>query len=120
MQLPKKANRLARASALSTRVSEEAVRIVEDFNFEAPRTSDLAKMLKAFELDSQKVLILTPDYQPALVKSADNLQFCSIRVGIEASTYDLLNHRVCLIMQGALNPITEVLRGRKRSTEKAA
>lgn len=120
MRLPLKVNRLARASALSVRITEEAFKVVEDFTFEAPKTSELKKALKAFELDSEKVLILTPKYDGNLVKSAGNLPNCNIRVGIEASTYDLLNHRVLLVMNGALEPITEVLSGRKRASEKAA
>jgi len=64
-------------------------------------------------------LILTPDHQPNLVKSARNLPWCSVQVGVEASTLDLLNHRVLLIQQGALESLSEVLGGQKRRTSEA-
>ncbi len=120
MQLPIKVNKLARASAFATRAAEKAIKVVEDFSFEEPRTKDLAQLLNAFELDNQKVLILTADNEPNLVRSANNIPKCNIRVGIEASTYDLLNHEVLLVQKGTLKPISEVLGGRKRATEKAA
>jgi large subunit ribosomal protein L4 len=120
MRLSKKVNRLARRSALSVRAAEEMVRVLEDFQLEGPRTKQVAAMLEALELKGEKVLILTKDHDPNLVKSVRNVPGCAVRVGIEASTYDLLNHRVILIQEGALEGMTEVLRGRKRSAEKAA
>ncbi len=120
MRLPIKVNRLARASAFSTRAAEETILIVEDFRFEAPKTRKLVDLLKAFKLENQKVLILTAHHDGNLVKSACNLKQCDVQVGIDASTYDLLNHRVLLIMEGALDPISEVLGGKQRTAEKAA
>ncbi len=120
MSLPKKVNRLARASVLAIRAGEEAVRIVQDFSFEAPRTRNITDLLGKLELSGEKVLILTKDYDGNLVKSARNLERCGVKVAIEASTYDLLNHPVLLIQEGALEKISEVLGGRKHKTEKAA
>lgn len=120
MGLPKKVNRLARRSAFATRASEEAVRLIEDFTLESPKTQQIADMLKALDLAGEKVLILTKEYDANLVRSARNIAGCSVQVGVDASTYDLLNSRVLLIQKGALNPISEVLGGNKRATEKAA
>ncbi len=120
MRLPLKANRLARASALSARASEKAIRVVEDFTLDAPRTKDVVEVLHAHELENEKVLILTTEYDRNLVLSVHNIENCRVRVGTEASTYDILNHRVLLIQRGALKLISEVLGGRKRESEKAA
>ena len=120
MRLPLKVNRLARASALATRAGEEAIRLVEDFNLDAPKTKDVKAMLQGLDLSKQKVLILTKEYDANLVKSVRNLEACDVQVAIEASTYDLLNHPVVLIQVGALEAISEVLGGRKRTSEKAA
>ena len=120
MRLPIKVNRLARKSAFSVRRKENAIKVVEDFLFDKACTRDLAEILKALELTGKKVLILTGKYDGNLVKSARNLQRCDIQVGIDASTMDLLNHNVLLIIQGALKPISEVLGGRKRTAEEAA
>ncbi len=120
MSLPRKVNQLARRSALSCRAKEEAIRVIENVSFEAAKTRDLADLLSALDLKNEKVLVLTPDYQPKLVQSARNLKNCSIQVGIEASTLDLLNHRVLIIIQGALESISEVLGGQKHGTKKTS
>lgn len=120
MRLPLKVNRLARASALATRAQEEAIRLVEDFRFEAPKTKDVKALVKDMGLVESKVLILTKEYDGNLVKSARNIMGCDIAVATEASTYDLLNHKVLLIQKGALESISEVLGGHKRTSEKAA
>ncbi|MBZ0263705.1 50S ribosomal protein L4 [bacterium] len=120
MKIPHKVNQLARASVLSSRVAEEKFRVVENFSFENVSTNELTQFLKGFEFSAEKVLILTSEYDSNLVKSARNLANCAIRVGAEASTYDLMNYRMLLVMEGAVEKLTEVLRGRKRTAEKAA
>ncbi|MBS1262304.1 MAG: 50S ribosomal protein L4 [Calditrichaeota bacterium] len=120
LTIPKKVNRLARRSVLADKAQHDALRLVEDFTFEAPRTRELARMIDALELSGQRVLILTRDHDPELVKSARNLPDVAVRVAVEASTYDLLNCRMLLIQAGALGSISEVLGGRERTTEKAA
>jgi large subunit ribosomal protein L4 len=120
MRLPKKVNRLARASALASRAQEEAILLVEDFTFDAPRTKDVVSLVKGFSLEGEKLLILTKEYDGNLVKSIRNVANCDVAVATEASTYELLNHRKLLIQVGALEAISEVLGGRKRASEKAA
>jgi large subunit ribosomal protein L4 len=120
MGLPKKVNRLARRSALATRAKEEGIRVLEDFSYEGPKTRELVEMLKAMELNNSKVLILTSGYQQNIVKSAQNVANCNVRVGTEASTMDMLNHPVILIQKGALEPISEVLGGRERRSQENA
>jgi large subunit ribosomal protein L4 len=120
MRLPKKVNKLARASALATRAGEEAVKVIEDFSFDEPKTRDVVRILEALHLQDEKVLFLTREYDGHFVKSARNLEKCTVAVASEASTYDLLNSHVLVIQKGALDKLSEVLGGRKRTTEKAA
>lgn len=120
MSIPKKVNRLARRSVLADRAQNEAIRLIEDFTFDAPRSRELRTMLENFELNGGRVLILTKENDPNLVKSARNLPEIDVHVAIEASTYDLLNHQMLLIQEGALEAISEVLGGSERTTEKAA
>ncbi|GBE29141.1 MAG TPA: 50S ribosomal protein L4 [Bacteroidetes bacterium] len=120
MDIPKKVNRLARRSALADRAQSEAIRLIEDFSFDAPRTKDILNIINSMNLQDEKVLLLTKEYDAALVKSVRNLPKVDVHVAIEASTYDMLNHRMLLIQSGALDSISEVLGGRDRKTEKAA
>lgn len=96
------------------------MRVIEDFHFDKPRTSDLVKILKDHQLDNEKVLILIPTYDGNLHRSSRNIQLCHVQIAVDVSTYDLLNFRKLLIMKGAIEPITEVLSGRKRTPEKTA
>src|SRR6056297_3936531 len=58
VRLTKKAKRLARMSALSLKATDEAITLIEDFSFEAPKTSKVSDILKAFEIENKKVLLL--------------------------------------------------------------
>ncbi len=120
MDIPKKVNRLARRSVFADRAQNEAVRLIEDFSFDAPSTKEIISILNALDLKNEKVLLLTKEYDAVLVKSIRNLPNVIVRVAIEASTYDLLNNRMLLVQAGALDSISEVLGGRERTTEKAA
>jgi large subunit ribosomal protein L4 len=120
MDIPLKVNRLARRSVFADRAQSEAIRLVEDFRFDTPSTKEIVSVLNALDLKNEKVLLLTKEYDPILVKCIRNLPNVCVRVAIEASTYDLLNYRMLLIQTGALDSISEVLGGRERTTEKAA
>src|SRR6056297_2562014 len=56
--LTKKMRKLARKSALSLKATDEAITLIEDFSFEAPKTSKVSDILKAFEIENKKVLLL--------------------------------------------------------------
>jgi len=62
------------------------------------------------------VLILTSGTQPALVRSSDNLSKVSIRDAASASTLDLLDAKVVLIEEGAIDSLTAVLSGKTEVT----
>ena len=69
---------MARKSALSVKASKEAVTVVKDFTFEAPKTSEVANMLSAFKLDGKKVLIITSETDMNIFKSARNILGVSV------------------------------------------
>ncbi len=79
LTLPAKVRRLARKSALSIKAKEGQIRVVEDFSFEAPKTREMATVLKALGLDATKTLLLLPKSDPNVVKSGRNIPTLSIR-----------------------------------------
>jgi large subunit ribosomal protein L4 len=107
LKLNKKTQQLARRSALSAKAQGEAVRIVEDFSLEAPDTRHLADLLRALELEGQKVLILTAGHEPAVYRSSRNMPKVDVKEARNASTVDLLKAQVLLFQEGAF----DVLRG---------
>jgi large subunit ribosomal protein L4 len=100
--LPVKVRRLARKSALSIKAKEGLIKVVEDFSFEAPKTKELAAVLKSLGLDASKTLLLLPKSDPNVVKSGRNIPSMNIKEADKASTYDLVNTQVLLIQKSAV------------------
>jgi len=100
--LPRKLHRLARRSALSLRAKEGAIRIVEDFSFEAPKTKQIVSILESLKLENMKTLLLMPKSDQNVVRSGRNIPALNILEADKASTYDFVNNRVLLIQKSAI------------------
>ncbi|HQV31108.1 MAG TPA: 50S ribosomal protein L4 [Calditrichia bacterium] len=108
-ELPHKVSVLARRSALSYKAREQKIVVVEDFKLEAPKTRQVTEMLANLKVDDRKVLILTPDYDVNLYKSARNIPYKSVQQAPQFSTYDLMNAQVVILQESAVGIINEVL-----------
>ncbi len=106
----RKTKQLARRSALAYKLRDEALRVVEDFAFDAPKTRDMATILRGAGLAEKKVLLLTAAPSETLYRSGRNLQKLAVRPAAEASTLDLLGAQAILLQEGALEALTTVLR----------
>lgn len=107
VKMTKKMRRLARKSALSLKAGDEAITIVEDFKYEEPKTGKVADMLKAFDWDSKKVLILTGETDINLYKSARNIPGVHVLEGNKPTTYQILNADFILIQESAVDLLQE-------------
>ena len=105
----KKAKALARRSVLTDKIKNQLLFVIEDFEYQIPKTKEVKSLITAMELDAKKVLILTSEYAPNLYKSAANVYNVSVKHDISFSTYDLLKANVVVIQEGALKKINEVL-----------
>ena len=105
----KKTKRLARRSAFAYKAQGEALRVLEDFAMDVPKTRDVASLLGSLGVADQKVLILTADVDDTLYRSARNLPKVSVRPAANASTEDVLGAKVVLLQEGALAKLSEVL-----------
>jgi len=101
-KLNKKVVQLARKSALSVKAGEEAIKVVTDFTFEAPKTKQVVSILDALELSGKKVLILTSGTDQHVVKSANNIPGISVLEANKPNTYQILHADVLLIQQSAI------------------
>lgn len=101
-KLPKQVKTLARKSALSAKAKDAAIKIVEDFSFNAPKTSEMAAILKAFELTGRKTLLLVPKIDHNVWRSGRNIPSLNVIEAGKASTYEILNNQVVLIQQSAI------------------
>ena len=116
-KLNKKVIQLARKSALSVKASKEAITIVKDFTFDAPKTAEVANMLSAFKLDGKKVLILTADTDTNIFKSARNILGVSVVEARKPNTYQILNADMVVIQESAVSILEETIQPK---TEEAA
>jgi large subunit ribosomal protein L4 len=109
LDIPKKAARLARKSALSLKAKENEITIVEDFSFDKPRTKDMVDVIKSLKLDSTKTLLLVSEKNEALYKSGRNLPKLNVLISDQAATYDLLNNKMLLIQKSAVEKLCKPL-----------
>ena len=107
-KLPKKARRLALKSALSSKVAEENVVVLDDLQFEEPKTKDAVKMLEALKVDSN-ALIVTTAKEDNVVRSTNNLQNVTVRTVGNVNVLDLLMHDKLIITKDAAEKAGEVL-----------
>ncbi|MGQ9797807.1 MAG: 50S ribosomal protein L4 [Ignavibacterium sp.] len=107
--LPKKVKQLARKSALSYKVKDGQLVVVEDFSFDKPKTKDFVNVLESLNLAGKKVLLLTGDYKPEVYKSGRNIPKVQILEAAKATTYDILNNQILVMEKSAVNVIENIL-----------
>ena len=93
-KLNKTLKRLARKSALSLKVKESNLVVVEDFNFETPNTKNFINVLKALGLENKKSLFVLGDLNKNVYLSSRNLKASSVVTNSELSTYAILNANI--------------------------
>jgi large subunit ribosomal protein L4 len=98
----KKVKKLARKSALSYKVKDEQLMVVEDFNFEAPKTKEFSNIIKALKLEKKKALFLTNGNLENVYKSSRNIPKINVLEAVNASTYDILNNQVIVLQKSAV------------------
>ena len=103
--LPKKAKKLARKSALSYKVKDEQLIVLQDFTFDAPKTKDFSKILEALQIEGKKVLLLTGLTDNIVYKSGRNIPKVKIIEAVKVSTYDILNNQVLILQKSAVEAI---------------
>ena len=110
----RKTKQLARRSALTYKAQNDALRVVEDFTLDAPKTREIVGLLKGAELEGKKVLFLTGSADDVLYRSARNVPGLTVRTATGASTLDIASAHVVLMQEAALTALTDALgKGRK-------
>ena len=104
-KLNKNVKRLARKSALSLKSQDNAIVVLEDFNFEQPKTKDFIGVLKALGLENKKSLFVLGDINNNVYLSSRNLKGSEVVSSSELSTYKILNANNVVLLEGALEGI---------------
>ena len=108
-KLNKKVKQLARRSALSYKVQENALVVVEDFTFEAPKTKNFIALLNDLNLAGKKVLVVAAGSDKNLYLSARNLPKAKVAVASDINTYGVLDASVLVLTESAVAKVEEVL-----------
>ncbi|MDX9782203.1 MAG: 50S ribosomal protein L4 [Bacteroidales bacterium] len=111
-KLNKKLKQLARFSALSYKVKENALTIVESFNLEAPKTKEMINIVKNLKVNDRKILFVLPENSENIYMSSRNLQNIKVITVNEISTYDLVNSTSVVFVDG-VQDILQAQYGRK-------
>ena len=108
-KLNKKVKVLARKSALSYKAQENAILVIEDFTFEAPKTKEFVNITKNLKIDGKKLLFLLPETDKNVYLSARNLQRTEIMHASSLNAYKVSNADVLVMTENSLKTIDGIL-----------
>lgn len=109
-KLNKKVKDLARKSALTYKAKDNSIAIVENFNFDAPKTTQYIKLLSSLSLSDKKTLLILPENNKNVVLSGRNIQNAKITTAAQLSTYDVMNAEQLILVEGSIEKIDNLLK----------
>ncbi|MCM1355247.1 MAG: 50S ribosomal protein L4 [Staphylococcus sp.] len=107
-KLNKKVKQLARRSALTYKVQDSQLIVVEDINFEAPKTKDFVNFAKNLKVDGKKILLVLPGQNKNVTLSARNIPEAETMSASEINTYALMNSNAVILTESSLDFINKL------------
>ncbi|MDI9342128.1 MAG: 50S ribosomal protein L4 [Sediminibacterium sp.] len=108
-KLNKKVKTLARISALSSKAKDQAITVLEDFNFEAPKTKSYTDLIKNLNLNDKKTLLVLGAHNKNVYLSSRNLQKAKVVVASDLNTFDILNADNVILAESSVKVIETIL-----------
>ena len=108
-KLNKKVKALARKSALTCKVNDNEIIVVEDFTFDTIKTKQMVNILNNFKVNGMRNMFVFTEPNRNVVLSARNIQRTNVVLARNLNTYDILNAKRIFITESALKPIDEIL-----------
>ncbi len=109
-KLNKKVKQLARKSALTYKARENKIFIMEDFNLEAPKTKEIVNIKNNLQIADKKSLFVLPAENNNIYLSSRNLEDVSVVVASELNTYQILNAKSIVLLEGSVKKIEEAFK----------
>lgn len=106
--MPRKQRRLALKCVLSDKVKSESLIVLDDLNFEVPKTKNFVAFQKTFGVDNCKALFITEELIENVMRSSNNLQNANVISALQINVYDILNCEKVFITKNAVAKIEEV------------
>ncbi|GAB62805.1 MAG: 50S ribosomal protein L4 [Candidatus Jettenia sp.] len=103
--IPKKARKLALYSALTAKIRDNELLVLESLEFDTPKTKQMVGILKALGINGGSCLIVLPEANEIVWKSARNIPSVKVMTSAELNAYDVLKPKKILITREALNSI---------------
>ena len=108
-KINKKVKSLARISALTYKAKENAITVLEDFNFEAPKTKNYVDLIKNLNLSDKKTLLVLGGVNKNVYLSSRNLQGTKVINASDINTYDILHAETVLLAESSIKVIETIL-----------
>ncbi len=108
-KLNKKVKSLARISALTYKAKDNAITVLEDFNFEAPKTKNYIDLMKNLNLTDKKTLLVLGDSNKNVYLSSRNIQGAKVVKASDLNTYDILNAENLILAESSVKVIETIL-----------
>jgi large subunit ribosomal protein L4 len=109
-KLNKKVKQLARRSALTYKAQDNNIVVLEDFTFEAPKTQKMVAISENLKISDKKLLFVLPEENKSIYLSSRNLQDVSVVTASELTTYQILNAKTLVILEGSVGKIEDVFK----------
>lgn len=108
-KLNKKLKVLARKSALTYKIKDNSISVLEDFSFDAPKTKGFIDLLNGLSFGSKKTLLVLPENNQNIYLSSRNLRNSKVTTVNDINTYDLLHADNLLIIESSIEKIENLL-----------
>ena len=108
-KLNKKVKVLARKSALSSKIADSSIMVIEDFNFEAPKTKQMIQILDNFKVNGKRNMFVFAEPTKNVVLSARNIQRTDVTLARNLNTYDILKAKTIFLTESSIKPLDEIL-----------
>lgn len=109
-KLNKKVKQLARKSALTYKAKDSGIKVLENFEFEVPKTKKWVELRNKLEVNDKKVLLVLSEQNKNIYLSSRNLQDVKVLTVSELNTYDIINSAVVLFVESSIEPLHKMFR----------
>lgn len=109
-KLNKKVKQLARKSALAYKANNDNIKVLEEFNFEVPKTQEFIQLRNNLEVADKKMLLVLSEQNKNIYLSSRNLQDVKVVTISELTTYDIMNATVLLLVENSIEPLHKMFR----------
>ena len=106
--MPRKQRRLALKCVLSDKVKSDSLIVLNNLEFETPKTKKFVEFQKTFGVDTCKALFITKELVESVVRSSNNLQNAKTIGALQLNVYDILNSEKVFLTKDAIETIQEV------------